>query len=170
MGLLDRLRAAGPRDAQLTVRVRAERGTFRGAKGDELFSNGCVPLDASGAPLGDNEHRTSHQRVYHCMVSGTHHYPTALADARFDTGSRVALRPERGNPTDPNAVGIWDAGGTVQVGYVPASLSRTVAAAARGGRLQGQVVRELRLGSASGERLALYVLIAPPGRLTLVEA
>ncbi|HEX5224031.1 MAG TPA: HIRAN domain-containing protein [Solirubrobacteraceae bacterium] len=170
MGLLDRLRPASAPDAQFTVRVYAERRTFRGAKGDELYSDGQVPVDGSGRPLGETEHRTSDQRVYHCRVSGTHHYPSALGDPRFGNGSRVTFRAEPGNPTDPNAVAIWDAGGTVQVGYVPASLSRTVAAAARNGRLQGQVVRELRLGSASGKRLALYVLIAPPGRIVTTES
>jgi len=169
LGLLDRLRPAGSRDSVFTVRARAEDRAFRGAKGDELYSHGHVPVDASGEPLGETDHRTSDKRVYHCLISGTHHNPSALADARFDTGSKVTLRAESGNPTDPNAVAIWDASGTVQVGYVPASLSRSVAQAARVGRLQGQVVRELRLGSATGARLALYVLIAPPGRLTIVE-
>jgi hypothetical protein len=169
MGLLDRLRPTASREAQFTVRVRAEDRSFRGAKGDQLYARGYSPVDESGRPLGEAEHRTSDQRVFHCRVSATHHNPSALGDARFDTGSRVTLRAESGNPTDPHAVGIWDAGGSVRVGYVPASLSRTIAPAARAGKLQGEVVRELRLGSASGERLALYVLVAPPGRIALAQ-
>jgi hypothetical protein len=61
---------------------------------------------------------------------------------------------------------VWDASGSVQAGYLPATLSRTIARSLRGGaKLEGQVIRELRLGSPTGARIALYVLIAPPGRV-----
>lgn len=167
MGLLDRLRPAS-REASHTVRVADASRTFRGRQGDTIWCSGYVPVDASGAAIAESENRTSDPRVFHCLVAGTHHNPKALADARFATGSRITLRADPGNPSDPNAVGIWDASGTLQVGYVPATLSRTVAAMIRrDGQPTGEVVRELRLGSADGERTALYVLIAPPGRIRL---
>jgi hypothetical protein len=151
------------------VNVRADTRTFVGSKGDQVCSRGHVPLDDGGAPLQDGEHRTSDARLFHCRVAGTHHNPSTLADARFDPGARVRIRAEAGNPTDPNALGIWDSAGDVQVGFVPASLSRQLATRARRGELAGQVIRELRLGSEHGERIALYVLIGPSGRIELVE-
>jgi hypothetical protein len=157
------------RDGPLKVDVAEQPSSFTGRRGDTVYSAGHVPASSSGAPLPEEGHVTSNPRVYHCQVAGTHHMPSALADSRFDVGSRVQLRLAPGAPDDATAVGIWDATGIVQVGYVPATLSRTVAAALRGGeQLGGEVVRELRLGGQHGRRAALYVLIAPARRLELV--
>lgn len=150
------------------MHVREDTRTFVGSKGDEIHSRGHVPLDTTGAPLRDSDHRTSDPCVFHCRVAGTHYSPSALADSRFDPGARVRVRAEPGNPTDPNALGIWDASGDVQVGFVPASLSRQIAPLARREELSGEVIRELRVGSERGERTALYVLIAPAGRIELI--
>ncbi len=168
MGLLDRLRGSG--EKAFTVQVVDATRSFTGSKGDTIHSAGVVPVDHAGEPSADTDHRTSHPRVMHCKVSGTHHNPRALADSRLDLGARVTLRVEPGNPSDPSPVGVWDASGSVLAGYLPATLSRTVAGALRSGaKLEGRVIREIRLGSASGQRTALYVLIAPPGRLETVS-
>ena len=45
--------------------------------------------------------------------------PEALPDPSFEPGRRLALVPEPDNEHDPNAVGIWNAERTLQVGYVP---------------------------------------------------
>jgi hypothetical protein len=166
MGLLDRLRASG--EKTYNVQVMDASRSFQGSKGDTIYSSGYVPVDAAGNAFAESDHRTSHPRVAHCQVAGTHHNPSALADSRLDVGARVSLRPEPGNPSDPNAVGVWDASGSVQAGYLPATLSRTIARSLRGSaKLEGQVIRELRLASPTGPRIALYVLIAPPGRLQM---
>ncbi|HEX3512312.1 MAG TPA: HIRAN domain-containing protein [Solirubrobacteraceae bacterium] len=166
MGLLDRLRSTGK---SLEVEAVDDTRAFEGSKGDRLFSRGAVPVDSDGAPLRDAEHSTSNPQVLHARVAGTHHNPTALSDSRFDPGSRVTLRQGPGTPSDPNAVGVWDSAGLVQAGYLPATLSRAVARMLRSGTaLEGQVVRELRLHSERGERIAVYVLIAPPGRIEFV--
>ena len=166
MGLLDRLRSAG---TALQVEAVDDTSTFEGSKGDRIFSRGSVPLDAGGKPVGDADHTTSHPQVLHARVAGTHHNPTALSDSRFAPGSRVTLRPAP-TPADPNAVGVWDSGGATQAGYLPATLSRAVDRMLRSGTtLEGQVVRELRLGSERGQRIAVYVLIAPPGRIEIVS-
>jgi hypothetical protein len=168
VGLLERLRPGGGART-FRVHVREDTRSFVGSKGDRIQSAGHVPLDASGAPLGDSEHRTSDPRVFHCRVAGTHYNPSALADPRFDPGSRVRVRAEPANPTDPNPLAIWDGSGEVQAGFVPVSLSRQIVALARRQELSGEVIRELRLGSEHGERIALYVLLAPAGRIELVE-
>jgi hypothetical protein len=169
MGLLDKLRP-GAREGTLKVHVKEATDSFKGNKGDTIFCSGHTPVNEAGSVYRESEHRTSDARVAHARVTGTHHNPSALADPRFDPGSRITLRAEPGNPSDPNAVGVWDAAGTIQLGYLPASLSRSVSRTLRaGGALSGQVICELRLGSTSGERIALYVLVAPPGRLDLIE-
>ena len=53
-------------------------------------------------------------------AAGVSYRPEALADRSFDPGERLALVPEPENEHDRNAVGIWNAGRTLQVGYVPA--------------------------------------------------
>ena len=56
-------------------------------------------------------------------VAGVTYRPEALEDASFDPGCRLALVPEPDNEHDPNAVSIWNAERTLQVGYVPAGVA-----------------------------------------------
>jgi HIRAN domain len=60
-------------------------------------------------------------RVVH--AAGVSYRPAALPDASFDPGRRLALVPEPENEHDPNAVAIWNAERTLQVGYVPAAVA-----------------------------------------------
>ena len=69
---------------------------------------------ASGEPV-----RWEDPRVLVLPVAGVSYREEALPDPSFDPGRRLALVPEPGNEHDPNAVGIWNAERTVQVGYVP---------------------------------------------------
>jgi hypothetical protein len=169
VGLLDRIRE-GRSGGPLKVHVTVEDGPLRGNLGDSLFRAGHSPVELSGTPIPASEHRTSNPRVYYCRVAGTHHRPNALSDPRFSLGSEIVLRAEP-VPFDGFTIGIWDASGSVQAGYVPVGLSRSVMPLMRSGTsLGGQVIGELRLGSESGERSAINILIAPAGRsITLVE-
>ncbi len=66
-------------------------------------------------------------------------------------------------------MGVWDATGKVQVGYVPSTLSAEVAAVIRSGTpLGGQVIREFRLNSSRGKRIGLHLIIAPVGPVSFV--
>ena len=60
-------------------------------------------------------------RVIH--AAGVTYRPDALPDPSFDPGRPLALVPEPQNEHDPNAVGIWNEGRTLQVGYVPAAVA-----------------------------------------------
>jgi hypothetical protein len=163
VGLLDGIRAVGRREAKTRVHVVEDTRLFEGNQGDTIWCGGYAPVDQRGVRLSEAEHRTSDPRVFCCQVAGTHHRPTSLTDARFDLGSPILLRTEA-SPFDGYTVGIWDGSGTLQVGYVPPTLSRTVAGLMRSGTaLGGQVLREFRLRSPEGERSALHVLIAPAG-------
>ena len=52
-------------------------------------------------------------------IAGVTFRPGNVDDASFDPGRRLALVPEPENEHDPNAVAIWNAGRTLQAGYVP---------------------------------------------------
>jgi len=50
----------------------------------------------------------------------------ALEDPSFDPGRHLALVPEPQNEHDPNAVAIWNAEQTLQIGYVPRDVAPEV--------------------------------------------
>jgi hypothetical protein len=98
---------------------------------------------ATGEPV-----RWSDPRIRVVPVAGVSYRADALDDASFDPGQPVALVPEPDNEHDPNAVAIWNAERTLQLGYVP----RDVA-----GELGGDE-QALSLWRVEG---GLRVLIAP---------
>jgi HIRAN domain len=63
--------------------------------------------------------RWEDERIRVVHVAGISYRPEALEDSSFEPGRRLALVPEPDNEHDPNAVGIWNEGRTVQAGYVP---------------------------------------------------
>ena len=87
-------------------------------------------------------------------VAGVSFRPEAVADASFDPGERLALVPEPENEHDPNAIGIWNEGRTLQAGYVP----REVAPELRGDE---QAVSLWEFRGEDGQRIGLRVLLAP---------
>jgi hypothetical protein len=94
--------------------------------------------------------------------------PDALQDDRFSPGRLVILRPEPTNPYDPNAVGVWDASGSIQLGFVPREYSERVAMdIASPISLEGLTLREF-MRTSSGPRLGIHILIAPAGRHQIV--
>ncbi len=58
-------------------------------------------------------------RIRVVSVAGVSFRDEAVQDGSFDPGARLRLVPEPGNEHDPNAVGIWNADGSLQAGYVP---------------------------------------------------
>jgi hypothetical protein len=83
-------------------------------------------------------------------VAGVSFRPESVADASFDPGQRLALVPEPENEHDPNAVAVWNAGRTLQAGYVP----REVASGLNGSE---QAVSLWRAGEG------LRILLVPRG-------
>ena len=92
--------------------------------------------------------RDDDPRIRVIPVAGVSFRAEALEDASFGPGRRLALVPEPDNEHDPNAVAIWNAERTLQVGYVP----RDVAPQVRGDE---QAVSLVRVEGG------LRVLIAP---------
>ena len=73
---------------------------------------------ASGEPV-----RWEDPRIRVVAVAGVSFRPESLPDPSFDPPRRLALVPEPENERDPNAVAIWNAERTLQVGYVPAAVA-----------------------------------------------
>jgi hypothetical protein len=77
---------------------------------------------ATGEPV-----RWEDERIRVVPVAGVSYRADALDDPSFDPGRLLALVPEPENPHDPNAVAIWNAGRTLQLGYVPAATAPELA-------------------------------------------
>jgi HIRAN domain-containing protein len=98
--------------------------------------------------------REDDPRIRIVSVAGVSFRPDALQDEAFTPGRRLVLVPEPENEHDPNAIGIWDAGRRVQVGYVPAEVARDL----RADDWQAVSLREFFEGEGRG---GLRVLLAP---------
>ena len=77
---------------------------------------------ATGEPV-----RWEDPRIRVIAAAGVTFRPESLEDPSFDPGRRLELVPEPTNEHDPNAIGIWNADHTLQVGYVPAAVAPEVA-------------------------------------------
>jgi hypothetical protein len=77
---------------------------------------------ATGEPV-----RWEDPRIRVIAAAGVTFRPDSLEDPSFDPGRRLELVPEPTNEHDPNAIGIWNADRTLQVGYVPAAVAPDVA-------------------------------------------
>ena len=89
-------------------------------------------------------------------VAGVTHHPKALQRMEFVPPTEVALVPEPNNEYDRNAIAVWDAHRTIQLGYLP----REVAAELRFDGLRGYVFREYR-EVRSNRRQGLKLVIGP---------
>ena len=76
---------------------------------------------ATGEPV-----RWEDPRIRVIAAAGVTFRPESLEDPSFDPGWRLELVPEPTNEHDPNAIGIWNADRTLQVGYVPAAVAPDV--------------------------------------------
>jgi hypothetical protein len=76
---------------------------------------------ATGEPV-----RWEDPRIRVIAAAGVTFRPESLEDASFDPGRRLELVAEPQNEHDPNAIGIWNADRTLQVGYVPAAIAPEV--------------------------------------------
>lgn len=179
MGLRDLLRARRAADqlAELAVETKLtvvrEDSSFEGADGSTIRSLGYTVLDPTGGytQVGDDDWmRTVGCRL--CKVAGVTHHDEAVQDERFAAGSVVVLAPDPENPVDDRAVGVWEATGELQAGFVPAAISAEVADRMAAGELLGGIIlREYRTEAEAGRRVGLVMLIAPFGKVTLrVEA
>jgi HIRAN domain len=92
-------------------------------------------------------------------VAGTSYRLEGLQDPGFAPGSPVLLRREPENPHDPNAIGVWNAEGSAQAGYVPRDRAAGLAAALSAEEHEALSLWEWR--AADGRRFGLRIVTAP---------
>jgi len=122
-----------------------------------------MKLDASwyadkewrGFVLHDARRDLEDRHVFVTWVAGISHYPAAVDRPDFAPGNDLVLRPEPENPFDPNAIGVWNASGTVQVGHLPAVIVRDLPRVPE--ERHGLMVGELVHGR---DRVGLWVVVA----------
>jgi hypothetical protein len=83
-----------------------------------LLERGRAGFHLRDAGTGDPI-RWEDPRIRVVAVAGVSFRPEALDDPSFEPGLPLALVPEPENEHDPNAVGVWNEGRTLQLGYVP---------------------------------------------------
>jgi hypothetical protein len=98
--------------------------------------------------------RHDDRRIRVIKLAGISYRLDAVQDEAFAPGRRLTLVPEPDNEHDPNAIGVWDAEGRVQAGYVPAETAAGLDAAA------WQAVSLLEFFEGK-QRIGLRVLLAP---------
>jgi hypothetical protein len=158
-----------PELPETTLSVVKDDSSFAAEDGGTIHSLGYMLLDPTRGltQVGDDDWL----RPIGCRltkIAGLTHHPKAAQEAAFSPGSVVVLAPMPENPADAHAVGVWDATGQHQIGFVPAEHSREIAARIAAEELLGGIVmREYRRESKTGPRLGLVMLIAPIARIKL---
>jgi HIRAN domain len=92
-------------------------------------------------------------------VAGTSYRLEELQDPGFAPGSKLLLRPEPDNPHDANAVGVWNADGSAQAGFIPRERAEELVRRLASETLEAFALWEWR--DADGRRCGLRILLAP---------
>ena len=88
------------------------------------------------------------------------HHAEVLNGEGVAPGAALELRRDPGNPHDPNAIGVWTAGGAGQAGWVPRELAAELAPELDAGRTWSAVVLRERRASPRDPRTGLTMLLA----------
>ena len=132
------------------IRLTRHTTSFTGEAGDEVLGSG-YRLPEREPPDG----------AYRAKVAGVSHRRDELQLASFEPGCELKLVPEPDNPHDPDAVGVWDAAGEHQAGYLPRERARLIGRRLRRGNVSKAISLWEWKQAGSGERVALEILIAP---------
>jgi hypothetical protein len=146
------------------VRLSFERRDWQAesASGAQLEGRGFLLLDGERS-LPWTSPRLIGAGVEVLKVAGTSYRLDELQDPGFEPGSSLLLRPEPDNPHDSNAIGVWNATGTAQAGFVPRD--RAAELAGRLGAESREVLALWEWRDAEGRRCGLRILVAPPDAL-----
>jgi hypothetical protein len=102
------------------------------------------------------------------VAGAARHHADALADeAAVAPGRPLALRRDRDNAHDPNAIAVDPAGGGDQLGWVPREVAVDVAAGLDAGRPWAAVAMRERRASPRDPRTGLTMLLAPAPAIEL---
>lgn len=90
----------------------------------ELEASWYADDEWRGYVLHDRVSDLLDRHVFVAWVAGLMHFPNAAQRPDFTPGREVALIPEPDNPHDPDAIGVWNASKSIQVGHLPAVIVR----------------------------------------------
>jgi hypothetical protein len=141
-----------------------QRGyTAESGSGELVDGRGFELRDEHDRSIRWDDRRLASSGITVLKVAGTSYRAEALQDEAFRPGSRLTLKRDRANEFDPHAVAVWDAGGRIQVGFVPRESAGEVAGRLERASLDAWSLWEWR--NESGRRVGLRMLIAPLGAL-----
>jgi 5-methylcytosine-specific restriction endonuclease McrA len=92
-------------------------------------------------------------------VVGVSFSSRSLQAPDFAAGMALVLVPDPENPHDEHAVGVWDAYRRRQAGWIPKTLSQTVAEGIQSGRLNHAMC--LWEWTLNGKRVGIEILVSP---------
>jgi hypothetical protein len=134
--------------------------------GELVEGRGYELRDERNRPVRWDDRRLASSGITVLKVAGSSYRAEELQDDVFRPGSRLTLRADPANEFDPDAVGVWDAAGRIQVGFVPREASGDIAERLGQVSLEAWALWEWR--DESGRRVGLRMLVAPtdaPGEL-----
>ena len=149
------------------VFLRPTRAEFQTDDGVTVVIEGFDPFfdPACTTPVGESDRTFSKGQVFYCRLLGGSRHAAALQEAGFDVGQRVAISPERDNPSQVNAVAISASEARPPVaGYLPTELARDVAAF---DRFVGTGAVIIQTTARDGERTGVRLLGSLDRRLSL---
>jgi hypothetical protein len=131
--------------------------------GELVEGRGYELRDERDRPVRWDDSRLAAAGITILKVAGTSHRAEELQDDAFRPGSKLNLRPDPANEFDPHAVGVWDAAGRTQVGFVPREAAGEISKRLEQQSLEARILWEWR--DEGGRRVGLRMLIAPPDAL-----
>jgi hypothetical protein len=131
--------------------------------GELVEGRGYELRDERNRPVRWDDSRLAAAGITVLKVAGTSHRAEELQDEAFRAGSALTLRPDPANAFDPHAVGVWDADGRKQVGFVPREAAGEISGRLEHQSLDAWILWEWR--DEGGRRVGLRMLIAPPNVL-----
>jgi len=141
-----------------------QRGyTAEAGSGELVEGRGYELRDERGRPIRWEDRRLVSRGITVLKVAGMSYRAEQLQEDAFRPGSRLTLVPDPANEFDRHAVGVWDANGRIQVGFVPRDASGEIAERLEHETLEAWAVWEWR--DEGGRRVGLRMIIAPPDAL-----
>jgi HIRAN domain-containing protein len=141
-----------------------QRGyTAEAGSGELVEGRGYELRDERDRPIRWDDRRLASTGITVLKVAGTSYRAEVVQDEAFRPGSRLRLRPDPANEFDPHAVGVWDADGRIQVGFVPREAAGEIAERLDHESLEAWALWEWR--DEGGRRVGLRMLIAPADAL-----
>jgi hypothetical protein len=155
----------------MLVEVSHEERYWYPDDGGQVWLGGYSLVEpGSGRFLARDDPVLAERGLYVAAVAGAgRHHAAAVASADAAPGRPLALRRDRGNEHDPNAIAVHPAAGGDQLGWVPRELAAELAPRLDAGEPLAAVVLREQRRSPRDPRHGLTMLLARAREISLVE-